>query len=762
MQLDANDDGSGLQHWQIIPIPPPPPPPRKPSSPPQLAELPVVSYNIAFTGYIRDSFGASEQTAFCDSILNSTTYPQDWMRCVISVISDVPFRDKSSGRRLMQGSTVYVQGYTAFEFVYGDPTGQQQAQDAADDLYENMNSTDTLQTIFESSFNSSTITPESVNLGELTVPENTLPASFPPPTPSNPTPPSPNINLFPPLAPIFNIPPEAPPAPTPIVPIPGPTVPSPPTNVIIAVNTGALGTVNAAWGPPASNGGAPIISYDIQCTDSATPTPGVVTATGISGLSTTVTGLTPGETYSCSVRATNSVGSSPYSAAVTGLVISTVPGVPAIGVFTAYTGTAGIGTVNAAWTAPATDGGSTIVSYDIECTNVNLGTDVATAPALSATSVCSGGACSSRTAMAGLTLGERYTCKVRATNSVGSSAYSSASDSLLILTIPGLPGTVTASPSYPGNSGVISWSPSNDGGAPIKYNAMCQNTVDINNVLTSSDLDPAIVCTTNCGVSVAGLTDGQQYTCGVQATNSVGSSDYSFSSPFTSGVCFPRMAAVQIHDGTQKYMYQLVPGDRVLSIDSRGQMVYSPIYVLPHAEPHGMYSYLKFTMEAPKTINSTACSPIINLTASPDHYLLLATPAIQSVVELNGNNAPWSTRRAVRAADAKVGDYMWIVNTNKHAPELSRILAIEDILDEGIYAPFTVTGTIVVNGVVASVYNTILGSEYNMHVFCAWGRWLYKIWPQFFIRMHQLNWASPVAMKMGYAMRAVLKMASII
>jgi hypothetical protein len=222
------------------------------------------------------------------------------------------------------------------------------------------------------------------------------------------------------------------------------------------------------------------------------------------------------------------------------------------------------------------------------------------------------------------------------------------------------------------------------------------------------------------------------------------------------------MAAVQIHDGRQKYMYQLVPGDRVLSIDSRGQMVYSPIYVLPHAEPHGMYSYLKFTMEAPKTINSTACSPIINLTASPDHYLLLATPAIQSVVELNGNNAPWSTRRAVRAADAKVGDYMWIVNTNKHAPELSRILAIEDILDEGIYAPFTVTGTIVVNGVVASVYNTILGSEYNMHVFCAWGRWLYKIWPQFFIRMHQLNWASPVAMKMGYAMRAVLKMASII
>jgi hypothetical protein len=225
--------------------------------------------------------------------------------------------------------------------------------------------------------------------------------------------------------------------------------------------------------------------------------------------------------------------------------------------------------------------------------------------------------------------------------------------------------------------------------------------------------------------------------------------------------CFPRMATVQLHDGTQKVMYQLVPGDHVLSIDNQGQMKYSPVYVLPHAMPNVIYNYRKFTMAAidhqmNDDSNATMATKV-SFETTPDHYLLVATESANEK-----QDSLWSTRRAVRAAEVKVGDKMWMADKNKNTMELAIILDIEDILDEGIFSPLTLAGTIVVDGVVASVYTDMLGSEYNMHVFCAWGRWLYTIWPQFFTGMHQLKLAQPVATQIGYFAKAALKMTSVI
>ncbi len=213
LQLDAKDDGSGRQRWTIIPVktpavsPPPPPPPLL-LPPPQFVEIPAVSYSIAMTGYTKQSFGAPQQTAFCNSILNSTTYPQDYMRCIVSSVSEVPYQggSSSSGRRLAQSGTVYVRGYTAFEFVNGNTTSQQQAEDAADGLFKKMDSSATLQTMFQSSFSSSTVAPDAVDRGEVPVPESTLPTpSSPSPTPSSPTPSSSSPEpSSPTLSPTFN------------------------------------------------------------------------------------------------------------------------------------------------------------------------------------------------------------------------------------------------------------------------------------------------------------------------------------------------------------------------------------------------------------------------------------------------------------------------------------------------------------------------------------------------------------------------------
>jgi predicted phage tail protein len=131
-----------------------------------------------------------------------------------------------------------------------------------------------------------------------------------------------------------------------------------------------------------------------------------------------MTGL-PSGTYTCSVRATNALGSSVYTSASAALVIPAGPGAPT-GV--AATFNAAASTVDMQWTVPATDGGSPINGYDIKCTNT---ANYADSVSLSvATTVCTGTACGAVTVTGLASLSTAiYTCGVRAVNAVGTSAY---------------------------------------------------------------------------------------------------------------------------------------------------------------------------------------------------------------------------------------------------------------------------------------------------------------------------------------------------
>ena len=139
-------------------------------------------------------------------------------------------------------------------------------------------------------------------------------------------------------------------------------------------------------------------------------TPGTFTATGASS-PLTVTGLTNGNAYSCSVVAANSAGSSAASAAVTAIPAApTAPGAPTI-TRTDY----GDGEIYL-YVTVSDDGGSAVTDYTATCTD--------------GTTTYTGTSTDSPITISGLTNQTAYTCTVTASNAIGTGAASSATASI--------------------------------------------------------------------------------------------------------------------------------------------------------------------------------------------------------------------------------------------------------------------------------------------------------------------------------------------
>jgi fibronectin type 3 domain-containing protein len=124
--------------------------------------------------------------------------------------------------------------------------------------------------------------------------------------------------------------------------------------------TAVVGSIKLAWSPPSSDGGALIANYRIYRG----------TTSGGESLLTTVgnttsyadSAVTAGSSYFYRVAAVNSVGEGPQSAEVSAAPITvTVPGPPQ-NLTAAAAKPRGVGM---SWSAPASNGGSTITGYRV-------------------------------------------------------------------------------------------------------------------------------------------------------------------------------------------------------------------------------------------------------------------------------------------------------------------------------------------------------------------------------------------------------------
>ncbi len=182
---------------------------------------------------------------------------------------------------------------------------------------------------------------------------------------------------------------------------------------------------------------------------------------------------------------------------------------------TDVSGTTGNGQVLLSWTAPSSNGGSTITDYTIQYSS-NGGT--------SWTAVTHSASTATTATVTGLTNGTSYLLRVAAVNRVGTGSFATTSTAVTPATIPGVPSSVIG---IIGNNQVsLSWTATADNGGltitdyTIRYSS---------NGGTSWTTFPHSASAATAA-TVTELTGGTSYVFQVAAVNAVGTSNWSSSS----------------------------------------------------------------------------------------------------------------------------------------------------------------------------------------------------------------------------------------
>lgn len=249
-------------------------------------------------------------------------------------------------------------------------------------------------------------------------------------------------------------------------------------------------TTNLTWTAP-SNGGDAITDYAVDYRVSGDVAwtnflDGVSASTGA-----TVTGLTNGVTYQFRVRAVNGVGTALDSNIPSVTVLApTVPGAPTGASATGVTGD--LGQIIVSFTAPVSNGGSAITSYTVTSSPGGFTQNIASSPVT----------------FSGLTDNQSYTFTVTATNGIGTSSPSAASNSATPLPYPSGVSGSSASWTRQHNSGARNWTDIASSDDGVKLVAVHSSGY----IYTSSDSGVTWTERTNSGYrvwsSVASSSDG--------------------------------------------------------------------------------------------------------------------------------------------------------------------------------------------------------------------------------------------------------------
>ncbi len=281
-------------------------------------------------------------------------------------------------------------------------------------------------------------------------------------------------------------------------------VPSAPT--IGSVTVGDA-TVSVAFTPPDSDGGGKISEYSATC---ASATGDVTDTSAIAASPVVVSGLINGDTYTCTVSATNAAGTGAASAASPAVIVGTPGASTAVVAASKATGTT-TGSLIVSFTL-GTDNGSPITVQTATCASSDGGaTATGSVSAATATPIT----------VTGATTGHSYTCTVTASNEPGTGVQSAPSGAVIV-GAPAAPSAVSAvSKSTKITTGVLSVTFTNGAGNGSPITGQTATCVSSNGGGTESGTNAGA---TAAAIVVSGVTTGDSYTCTVTATNARGTS----------------------------------------------------------------------------------------------------------------------------------------------------------------------------------------------------------------------------------------------
>ena len=148
--------------------------------------------------------------------------------------------------------------------------------------------------------------------------------------------------------------------------------------------------------------------------------------------------------------------------------------------------------------------------------------------------------------------------------------------------------------------------------------------------------------------------------------------------------CFPSRSVVKVQnkDGEikEKKMANLHVGDKVMGWDvKRNRTVFTKVMMFAHLAPHAVdVEYLKITLEDGNKI-----------TPSGNHLVMAG-----------------EQKKAILARKVKPGDILFSVDENQEISS-KKVLAVEKVIEQGIFCPITLSGNVIVDNVLASCYASV-------------------------------------------------------
>ena len=149
-----------------------------------------------------------------------------------------------------------------------------------------------------------------------------------------------------------------------------------------------------------------------------------------------------------------------------------------------------------------------------------------------------------------------------------------------------------------------------------------------------------------------------------------------------SGGCYPASATFIDVAGRRRQMESLLLGEEVQVTTNKG-VTSKPVITFIHRQPDLFQEFLQITTLRYKKI----------LKITEDHLIF---------VEKNGKEA------AIPARDVKIGDMVYVKVGGQETLEKDAVQGVSIVFEKGVYAPVTLSGTILVNDVYTSCYFDVL------------------------------------------------------